>query len=251
MMLRISIILVTAILASFVMIYLYQFGYLRFNYPDRKSFPVRGIDISHHQDEIDWQLLTKQNVGFVYIKATEGGDFKDPLFYSNWKGASKSGIPRGAYHYFTFCMSGIEQAANFIRTVPAEANTLPPVINFEFEGNCNNRPTKEALLKDLRAFVEQIELAYGQSPIFYVTSESYNKYLDGEIQGYQIWIRDVFGYPTLSLADNWTFWQYADHARIKGIQGPVDLDVFNGSMQQLKELLKKQKKNSGTDIRHQ
>lgn len=153
-------------------VFLYFFEYIRFNYPDRETFPVWGIDVSHHQGDIDWQLLKSEKLAFAYIKATEGGDFKDPRFHTNWEEASRSGIARGAYHFFTFCAPGVEQAANFIQSVPIEAEALPPVIDFEFVGNCNDRPAKESLLQDIRAFVKQIELTYGQSPVFYVTYDS-------------------------------------------------------------------------------
>jgi lysozyme len=65
----------------------YFLGYVRFNYPAREQFPVRGVDVSHHQGDIDWQLLKSERVVFAYIKATEGGDFKDPRFRINWEGA--------------------------------------------------------------------------------------------------------------------------------------------------------------------
>jgi lysozyme len=106
-------------------------------------------------------------------------------------------------------------------------------------GNCSDRPTKNALLQEVRAFVERIELAYGQSPVFYVTYDSYNRYLDGAIAGYRLWVRDIFGYPSLKAKRDFTFWQYADRARLKGIKGPVDLNVFNGTIGQFLDLLRK------------
>jgi lysozyme len=217
----------------------YFLGYVRFNYPDRGEFPIWGIDVSHHQGKIDWQLLTSENVAFAYIKATECGDFKDPLFRLNWREASRANVDRGAYHFFTFCKSGEEQAANFIQSVPVEADALPPAIDFDFVGNCSGRPPKSALLQEVRAFVEKIELAYGQSPVFYVTYDSYKRYLDGAIPGYRLWVRDIFGYPSLQPERDFTFWQYADRARLKGIKGPVDLNVFNGNAEQFIDLLKK------------
>ena len=67
----------------------FQWGFLRFNYPDQTVYPVQGLDVSHHQGEIDWQAINAQadqpKYRFVFIKATEGGDFKDPRFVRNWK----------------------------------------------------------------------------------------------------------------------------------------------------------------------
>ncbi len=113
-------------------------GYVRLNYPSLNEFPVQGIDISHHQNKIDWQKLSqeKDQVQFVFIKATEGGDFKDTQFQSYLQRANEYSIPAGAYHFFTFCRSGKEQADHFIQTVAGHNMLLPPVIDLEFGGNC-------------------------------------------------------------------------------------------------------------------
>ncbi|AQT43495.1 lysozyme [Bartonella apihabitans] len=63
------------------------------------NYPVRGIDVSHHQGEIDWHKIKSQNISFAYIKATEGGDFKDPQFKKNWDHALEAGLRVGAYHF--------------------------------------------------------------------------------------------------------------------------------------------------------
>jgi Glycosyl hydrolases family 25 len=67
---------------------------------------VIGVDVSNHQGEIDWSALAGSNVAFAYIKATEGGDFRDRRFQLNWDGAKRAGLARGAYHFFTQCRSG-------------------------------------------------------------------------------------------------------------------------------------------------
>lgn len=66
--------------------------------PSTRAFPVQGIDVSHHQGEIDWFALPGQDVDFAYIKATEGGDHRDRLFARNWEEARQAEIARGAYH---------------------------------------------------------------------------------------------------------------------------------------------------------
>src|SRR4051794_5467055 len=70
-------------------------------HPSDSLYPLQGIDISHHQGAIDWARLPGQGVDFAYIKASEGGDHRDPAFAANWAGARKAGIRRGAYHFFT------------------------------------------------------------------------------------------------------------------------------------------------------
>jgi lysozyme len=231
---------ISAIIFCFIFIIAtisYFCGYWRFNYPGKDTYPIRGLDVSHHQGRIDWNLVKEEGFNFVFIKATEGGNFKDPEFKRNWKEASRIGLLKSAYHFFSFCKPGIEQAHNFINTVPLETNTLPPVIDFEFVGNCSKRLQKAVVIKELFNFIKDIEEKYGKSPIIYITYDSYKQYLEGEIDKYHIWIRDIFLKPKLSDSKTWTFWQYADRGRVRGIKGPVDLNVFaQKNISQLKNI---------------
>ena len=113
----------------------YTHGVFRFNYPSASSFSSEGIDVSHHQGEIDWPSIPKERISFAYIKATEGGDWKDKNFLSNWNGAKQAGLKVGAYHFFTLCRNGKTQARNFIDYVPNESSMLAPVIDLEYVGN--------------------------------------------------------------------------------------------------------------------
>src|SRR5262245_21030770 len=103
-------------------------------------YNVIGVDVSNHQGDINWPALARNHVAFAYIKATEGGDFRDKRFQLNWEGAKRAGLVRGAYHFFKQCRSGAEQAKNFIATVPREHGALPPVIDAEHMGPCPHRP---------------------------------------------------------------------------------------------------------------
>jgi lysozyme len=215
----------------------YFMGYWRFNYPSNLAYPVRGIDVSHHQGEIDWSMVSQQGVDFVYIKASEGSDFKDHEFSRNWKKAAAAGLKRGAYHFFSFRSAGIDQAKNFIDTVPIEAGTLPPVIDFEFTGNSKDVPPKDVVLKELSEFTREIQKVYGKTPIIYVTHSSYDSFLKDEDDHYIFWIRDIIQTPDLLDSENWLLWQYANNGRIHGIKGSVDLNVFNGPHQKFQDFL--------------
>ncbi len=176
-------------------------------------------------------------VDFVFIKATEGGDFKDSRFLQNWRNAQRVGIPRGAYHFFTFCRSGATQATNFIDTVPVEPQTLPPVIDLEFGGNCQARPSPERLERELQEFIAAVEQVYQRSPLLYVTYEAYEAYSKGRFEHLEIWIRDIFWTPELSDRRPWRIWQYSNRGRLRGIPTYVDLNVFAGSEEAFQQLI--------------
>jgi lysozyme len=207
--------------------YLFYDGRIRFNYPDRNEFPLLGIDISHHQGKIDWQRLREEKLSFVIVKATEGGDFKDPLFNENWKACKKEKYKFGAYRFYSFCKTGREQAQNFMDVVPFDRHSLPPTIDLEFSGNCKTTKTDSVLVSEVRDFLILLESYYRKRPMIYATMEFYKKYLLNDFKDYSIWIRDIYRQPKLEGRD-WVIWQFANRAHLKGINTYVDLNVVNG-----------------------
>ena len=198
-------------------------------HPDADIYPVRGIDVSHHQGVIDWPKVATSGIAFAYIKATEGGDFSDRRFRQNWRGAAAAGLRRGAYHFFTFCRPGLEQAAHFIRTVPADPDMLPPAVDLEFGGNCRASASRLNLDRELPAFLDAVEAHYGRRALLYATREFYQAHMAGKKIANPLWLRSILFEPDYNRHP-WTLWQYHNRGRIAGVQGPVDYNVFAGSI---------------------
>ncbi|WP_354521352.1 GH25 family lysozyme [Lysobacter enzymogenes] len=193
--------------------------------PDRERYPLRGIDVSHHQGAVDWNAVARDDVAFAYLKASEGGDHRDRRYGENAAGARAAGVAAGAYHFFTFCRDGAEQAANFLAAAPASADALPPALDLEFGGNCGRRPDAAAMRAELDAFLAPVEAAYAKPALLYVTPEFFDAYRDA-LPPRPLWRRSILHAPDSRAA--WTLWQYHNRARVAGIDGPVDLNVFDG-----------------------
>jgi len=193
-------------------------------HPSDRAFPMQGIDVSHHQGAIDWAALPAQGVDFAYIKASEGGDFRDRRFAANWVGARAAGIRRGAYHFFTLCRSGAEQAANFIAAVPVEAGALPPAVDLEYMGNCDRPLSIEQFHAELAAYLRQVEAHYGQPALLYLTEEFDRAYQVSARVNRPLWLRNLVFEPRFG-ARPWQFWQVSNFRRLRGIQGRVDWNV--------------------------
>ena len=210
----IALVLTAALAAG---LWLYSRGW----HPSDSQFPTQGIDVSHHQGRIQWPLLKAQGVDFAYIKASEGGDFRDPMFASNLKGAAQSGIARGAYHFFTLCRSGADQAENFINLVPADSRLLPAAVDLEFGGNCAARPSRAALLRELRIFLRLVEAHSGKPALLYLTEEFEIAYRVSEAVDRPLWLRSMVRRPDYG-ARPWRIWQASNFRRLRGIEGRVD-----------------------------
>jgi lysozyme len=217
---KLWIILALLLLMALSVILMFYKGILRFNYPSHQQFPIQGVDISHHQGDIDWNELTTEDISFIFIKATEGGDYKDPSFQVNWT------------------KSGAEQADNFISSVPKGEGNLPPAIDLELGGNCQSDKSDEEVIRDIQTYIDKVSAYYEQTPIIYATTEFYERYLNNQFIACPIWIRDIYSNPKLPDNRHWTFWQFANRGHLKGINGYIDLNAFNGDKTTFQSLIK-------------
>lgn len=213
---------------------LFYTGRIWFNMPSQTEYPIRGIDISHHQGKIDWTLLNNEGYDFIFMKATEGKDFVDPMFQANWNRAKKEGYRVGAYHFYRLCTDWKEQLANIVKIVPKQKDTLPVVLDLEFMGNCATPKSVENIRKDILNLIVALHKQYEKKPILYVTDEFYEKYLIGYVDDYALWYRSIVTKPHIKGEQNWLFWQYSNRGRVKGIQGYVDQNVFHGDADKFK-----------------
>ncbi|MBK7932021.1 MAG: hypothetical protein IPK01_00725 [Acidobacteria bacterium] len=113
------------------------------------EYPVRGVDVSHHNGQIDWERVATQNIKFVYIKASEGNDLQDRLFERNWQEVRRVGLIPGAFHVFGNCSTGVEQARNFLLVWRDRGIALPPAVDVASGLPCagaNGNPRNELLV---------------------------------------------------------------------------------------------------------
>ena len=208
-------------------------GVLWVNTPSRHTWPVRGVNVSSRQGEIDWPVLAGQDIQFAYIQATEGAGAVDARFAANLVGARRSGLRVGACHLFRFDGAGAAQAANFIAAVPLWRGMLPPAVALELYGDYRNAPPPaDQVRRQLGPLLERLEQYYGAKPLLYATPAAYELYLAGQYEGYDVWIQDVWGTPRLPDGRDWTFWQYSRRQRLEGYggEGPfIDMNVFYGT----------------------
>lgn len=226
-------ILILGALSAIALYHMVWNGVILLNNPSKKKYPVRGVDVSHYQGDIDWDILSGEDIDFAFIKATEGSSFIDDRFAYNFSEAQKCDIAVGAYHFFSFSSPGSTQAKNFINTVTPFDGMLPPVVDLEFYGEFAEKPlVKDAVDKELRSMLDALEEYYGMKPIIYATEDSYELYLANDYAEYDIWIRNVKTKAKMSDGRQWTFWQYTNREQFDGYNGDekfIDMNVFFGS----------------------
>ena len=220
--------------AAFLLIY---FGVVHLNFPDEEVYPVRGVDVSHHQGQIDWETLSSQGISFAFIKATEGSSYVDPRFEENRAAATATGLRVGAYHFFSFDSTGEAQAKLFCDTVGGVQNMLPPVIDVEYYGKYRSGKGVDVprAKKELRALVDILTNEYGVKPVIYAGKDTYETIVKGDFSDCGLWYRSV--YSAVPDGIGWTFWQYSNRHVLKGYDGEryIDMNVFYGNAVEFKK----------------
>lgn len=206
---------------------------------------VPGIDVSHWDAGIDWPKVRATGQRFVFAKATEGINYKDDTFKDNWTGAKAAGLLRGAYHFFRCNVDAKKQADYFIDFVKAakDDGELPPVLDLE----TNDGMTKEKIVVAAKVWLDRVEAAFGKKPIIYSGQYFLQDYLVQPGGGPPPWAKDyplwLAQYPNQFVEGakpflprgwfNWSIWQYSDKGRINGINAAVDMNFFNGTLEEL------------------
>ena len=193
------------------------------------GYEVQGVDVSHFQGDIDWNVLEEQGISFAYIKATEGSSYVDPYLDKNYQGIRNTDLEYGFYHFLSLESSPETQFENFKAAVGEYHMDIIPAIDIEWYGDKRkNPPEKEVVLSTLLQMVSLFEQEYGQKPVVYTTQSYYFKYFRGEKPDFPLWIRNVY----VSPFQDWTIWQYTDRAAMNGYYGDekyIDRDVIKDS----------------------
>ena len=198
----------------------------------------KGIDVAAHQHPggtpIDWSKVRTDGQSFAFVKATEGGDWVNPHYVQDIQAANAAGLKTGAYHYARPAGDAKTQAANFAAQIAlAPDQTLPPALDIEVaEGK-----SAAQLEQWIEEFTSELKRLTGRTPMIY----TYKYFWMGQMNNSQkfsdmpLWLaayqdqapEAVGGWKELS------FWQRSGSGKVAGISTDVDMNLFNGSKQQL------------------
>jgi lysozyme len=206
---------------------------------------VPGIDVSYWDAGIDWPKVRATGQRFMFTKATEGDFYADQTFAANWSGAKSAGLLRGAYHFFRCNVDPKKQATKFIDYVKSvnDNGELPPVLDLE----SNDGQSKDKVISRAKTWLDLVEAAFGKKPIIYSGQYFLQDYLSEAGGGPPAWAKDyplwLAQYPNNYVEGSqpylprgwykWTFWQYSEKGRINGINANVDMNLFNGTLEEL------------------
>jgi lysozyme len=183
---------------------------------------LTGVDVSHWQGVIDWGKVAPQ-VKFAILKCTEGATYQDISYPANKVGCDREGILHGVYHFFRSNADPVQQAENFYNYA------ADPGLDFWcVDVEVNNGGDIRSVLK---AMLQHLEQLTGKIPWVYSAKYFWNDNIGAQPWASRcpLWVAN-YGVQQPALPNGWSkwgIWQYSSHGAMDGIQGDVDMNIFN------------------------
>ncbi|MCB0723104.1 MAG: glycoside hydrolase family 25 protein [Ignavibacteriae bacterium] len=199
----------------------------------------RVIDISHHNERINFEKVKEAGIIGVIHKATQGISFVDDKYRERKKEALENGLLWGAYHFGTD-KNGKNQADHFLNHIDNNNDTI---IALDFERN-DPKPYDTIHKKQGEDFIEAIHERFNLYPGIYSGTFLHSQITNNSIfKKCWLWLIDWDNNPNWpkNIWDKWTLWQYTGDGngpephKVDGISGNCDRDKFNGEEYALKE----------------
>jgi lysozyme len=187
---------------------------------------VKIIDVSHHQDKIDWKKVAADGVQGVFIKATEGGSMIDLKLSSNAQGASAAGLKIGFYHYAHPELNAPEtEAANFYRNVKQYKADFPHVLDVE---GAAAGIGADKLTAWCVKYLQEVEKLTGHPAMLYTGASFAKSNLGKELSKWPLWVAHYGATTPManSTWDAWSVFQYTSSGTVSGIVGHADVNAM-------------------------
>ena len=191
------------------------------------EYPIVGMDISHHQGEINYAEAVemgnaKDSIQFVYIKVTEGTNFLDRKYDENAEGFAAHGMNYGFYHYYQPDASAEKQALFYCETIKRYNFKLIPVVDIEVIGNRN----KEQLIDSLTIFINRVDEILESRPMIYTYVSFFKDYIRGTALNNELfWLASYNRSNPYMEMENAIIWQFTERGNVNGISTKVYLNV--------------------------
>lgn len=196
----------------------------------RNSSNYKGIDVSHWSGNIDYKSVLESGVDIVYIKASEGKSYIDPMLHNNYINAKSQGLLIGFYHFFRASSESdaIAEAHHFVNTIKSYKSNCRLALDIEVNNGLNKSTITNLCIK----FLEEVKKLTDIDVVIYTYTSFIKGNFNKKINIYPLWIAH-YGVSTPDnngIWDNWIGFQYSESGSVRGIPGKVDLDEFTSGI---------------------
>ena len=191
-----------------------------------------GVDVSSHQQEIDWALVAANGVEFAMIRVgyrgyTEGEIQPDDYFVQNIEGARAAGLDVGVY-FFSQALDeqeAIDEANYVLEQIKDYPLSYPVIFDWEdIEADARTDGMDSVqLTKNAIAFCDTIKQAGYRAGVYFNQRFGYEEFDLESLQDYVFWLAEYNDTPSFSF--HFQIWQYCNDGRVDGIKTDVDLNL--------------------------
>ncbi len=198
---------------------------------------VRVIDVSAHQEEVDWnKVKASGKVDAVILRLGYGIGFIDSYFLRNKAELERLGIPYSVY-LFSYAENKDEalRESNFVvdtiknNSVKIAANIFSIYYDLEdweikSTGENSYGISKNTYKDMINTFIDNTEKKLCIKTRVYASKNYIEERFPKEVQNYATWVAQWSN--KLTYAGPYEGWQYTNCASVPGISGCVDMSKF-------------------------
>ena len=213
-------------------------GKLYFFSPEGKKAASLGVDVSYYNEKVDWKAVRQQGIDFALIRAgargwSYGGLYEDTRCMEYLREASAAGLKVGVYYYSTAvnASEAVQEAETVLRRLSGFALDYPIYLDLEYSGEYpegrSDLLSKEQRAEIVEAFCSTVESAGYESGIY--SGQHYWKYeLPYDVLNHRsVWLASYTkNYAMPGFERRYDIWQFTDRGIVKGMPGPIDMNVI-------------------------
>ena len=189
-----------------------------------------GIDVSQHQEKIDWEKVKNMGVDFAILRLGWIGNKNnhkiDTYFERNYSECKRLKIPVGIYVYcYSNSVKHIKEGADWtVKKLKGKTLDLPVFIDME-DSSITYVGKKE--LSKMCVEYNNIIAKAGYKPGIYANRHWFDTYLEKDLRTkYTCWIAHYTSSSSVNYEDTFTIWQYSSAGKVGGISGNADLNIM-------------------------
>ena len=194
---------------------------------------VLGLDVSAHQEEIDWNAVAEAGFEFVMIRVGYRGyetGLLQPDAYAqqNYAGAKAAGLKVGAYMFSqaTSQKEAMEEARFALDQIRGWTMDLPLAYDWERvkTGTRTDGVDARTVTDCAIGFCKLVEALGVESMVYFNPRHGKNFLYLHELEDYPFWLAyytDKMDYPY-----KMEMWQYTSSGYVPGIEGEVDINLM-------------------------
>lgn len=186
---------------------------------------AKGIDVSHHQGEIDWKKVKASDIDFAIVRCGYGQDLTsqdDKYWVANATACTENNIPFGTYiySYATSKSMAVGEANHVLRLIKGYDLQYP--IYYDLEDASQSGFSAQKLANIAEAFCSTIEAAGYKAAIYANTNWFTTKLTNPVFDNYDRWVAQYNS--TCTYTKPYSMWQCTSTGSVPGISGNVDLN---------------------------